>query len=72
MHEHRKIKKILKKAIKAGGTSISDFKNLDGGIGYFSQKLKIYGLERCGICGAKTHNITLGGRSSYYCKICQK
>ncbi len=68
----KSIKKILKKAIKAGGTSISDFKNLDGGIGYFSQKLKIYGLEKCGMCGEKTYNIILGGRSSYYCKKCQK
>ena len=47
----KSIKRVLKKAIKAGGTSISDFKNLDGGVGYFSQKLKIYGLDECGICG---------------------
>ena len=31
----KSIKRVLKKAIKAGGTSISDFKNLDGGVGYF-------------------------------------
>ena len=68
----KSIKRVLKKAIKAGGTSISDFKNLDGGVGYFSQKLKIYGLDKCGICGEKTYNITIAGRSSYYCKKCQR
>ena len=68
----KSIKRVLKKAIKAGGTSISDFKNLDGGVGYFSQKLKIYGLDECGICGEKTYNITIAGRSSYYCKKCQR
>ena len=68
----KSIKRVLQKAIKAGGTSISDFKNLDGGVGYFSQKLKIYGLDECGICGKKTYNITIAGRSSYYCKKCQR
>ena len=65
------IKKVLKKAISFGGTSIRDFKTLDGSSGYFKNKLSIYGLENCK-CGKKVKNIKISNRSSYYCDICQK
>ena len=64
------IKLVLKKAISAGGTTLKDFKNLDGSPGYFEQKLSIYNKEFCK-CGKKVKNIKLGGRSSFYCN-CQK
>ena len=64
------IKLVLKKAISAGGTTLKDFKNLDGSPGYFEQKLSIYNKDLCK-CGKKVKNIKLGGRSSFYCN-CQK
>ena len=64
------IKLVLKKAISAGGTTLKDFKNLDGSPGYFKQKLSIYNKGFCK-CGKKVKNIKLGGRSSFYCN-CQK
>ena len=64
------IKLVLKKAISAGGTTLKDFKNLDGSPGYFEQKLSIYNKDFCK-CGKKVKNIKLGGRSSFYCH-CQK
>lgn len=66
------IKKTLRNAIKVGGTSISDFKNLEGELGYFAQKLNIYGLKKCKKCKSDTHNIVIAGRSSYFCKKCQR
>ena len=37
------IKKVLRNAIKAGGTTLRDFKKSDGEPGYFKQKLRVYG-----------------------------
>ena len=67
----KSIKKVLQKSIKAGGTSIKDFQNVDGSPGYFKQKLLIYGLEKCR-CGKNIKNIKISGRSSFYCSNCQK
>ena len=64
------IKKVLKKAIKSGGTSLKDFKNIDGTPGYFKQKLLIYGKEYCQ-CGEKVKNIKINGRASFFCTLCQ-
>ena len=65
------IKIILNRSIKAGGTTLKDFKSIDGKPGYFKQKLLIYDQLICK-CGNKIKNIKLGGRSSYYCSNCQK
>ena len=65
------IKAVLKKSIKYGGTSIKDYKTLDGTSGYFTQKLLVYGLDRCK-CGEKIRNVKISGRSSFYCPKCQK
>ena len=65
------IKLVLKKAIALGGTTLKDFKSLDGSPGYFEQELLIYNKEFCK-CGKKVINIKLGGRSSFYCSSCQK
>ena len=67
----KSIKFVLKKSIKSGGTTLKDFKTLDGTPGYFKQKLMIYGCDICK-CGTMVKNIKLSGRSSFYCSICQK
>lgn len=68
------IKKILKLAIKKGGTSIKDFKTIDGKPGYFSQKLSVYGKESCPSCGIsiKLKKLKINGRTSFFCAECQK
>jgi len=68
------IKKILKQAIKQGGTTLKDFKSSDGKPGYFQQKLKVYDRkgEACLICKKPITCITLGQRSTFYCSHCQK
>lgn len=68
------IKKILKQAIKQGGTTLKDFKSSDGKPGYFQQKLKVYDRknEACINCKKPIKQITLGQRSTFYCTHCQK
>lgn len=68
------IKKILRQAIKQGGTTLKDFKSSDGKPGYFQQKLKVYDRknEACLICEKPIKQITLGQRSTFYCTHCQK
>jgi formamidopyrimidine-DNA glycosylase len=68
------IKKILKQAIKQGGTTLRDFVNGDGKPGYFQQQLNVYaraGLP-CKKCKSTIKEIKLGQRSSFYCASCQK
>ena len=67
-------KEILARAIEAGGTTISDFLNVDGSEGKFVRELKIYGRagEPCPECGCEVRCVRQGGRSSFYCPRCQK
>ena len=67
-------KKILLRAIDAGGTTISDFLNVDGSEGKFVRELKIYGRsgQPCPVCGCGIEVFRQGGRSSFYCPKCQK
>lgn len=68
----RESKRILRMAIKCGGTTVSDYRNVDGSEGRFARKLRIYGKTECPICGTPVAKAVLGGRTSWYCKECQK
>ena len=70
----RAIKKVLRAAIRQGGTTLRDFTASDGKPGYFRQKLNVYGRagQPCNVCSTPIRQITLGQRSSYYCPHCQK
>lgn len=67
------IKEILNRAIIAGGTTISDFRQSDGKPGYFEQELLVYGRggEACPSCKGTIATSRLGQRSTYYCPKCQ-
>jgi len=67
-------KRILNRAIELGGSSISDFLNVDGSEGKFAQELAVYGRagKTCPRCGARIETVRLGGRGSAYCPDCQK
>lgn len=66
-------KKVLARAIKAGGTTLKDYKNAQGQSGYFSQKLNVYGKAGfpCKICGALLVGITVSNRATVFCPQCQ-
>jgi formamidopyrimidine-DNA glycosylase len=67
------IKRVLRKAIAAGGTTLRDYVDGDGRSGYFSQKLLVYGRdgEPCAKCARKIETLRLGQRATYYCRHCQ-
>lgn len=67
-------KRILKRSIEVGGSTISDFLHVDGSKGEFVNEIKIYGREGkpCPKCGTAVECVRLGGRSSCYCPKCQK
>jgi formamidopyrimidine-DNA glycosylase len=67
------IKRVLKAAIMAGGTSLRDFTRSDGNPGYFARSLKVYDRkgEPCRKCGNPIKQKVIGQRSTYYCTHCQ-
>ncbi len=67
------IKRVLKQAIKSGGTTLKDFQNVQGKPGYFKQKLKVYGREyqACYNCDRKIKASRLGQRITLWCEGCQ-
>lgn len=68
------VRATLKRAIRAGGTTLRDFTNADGRPGYFRQALSVYGraAEPCRRCGVPIRLARLGSRSAFYCPGCQR
>ena len=69
------IRKVLREAIALGGTSLKDFRTVGGDLGYFQNRLKVYGRigEECvkSDCFGQIQTIKQSGRVSYYCNSCQ-
>ena len=67
------IKAVLAEAIEAGGSSLRDFTDPEGQLGYFSKRFEVYGREGepCA-CGGTVKRIVQGGRSTWFCPKCQK
>ena len=69
-------KKVLANAIKKGGSSIRDFKNVSGKRGSFQKNFKVY--DRLGLnckrhrCKGIIQKKIISNRSSFFCNICQK
>ncbi|PDH60873.1 MAG: DNA-formamidopyrimidine glycosylase [SAR116 cluster bacterium MED-G06] len=68
------IREVLSRAIEDGGTSLRDHVQPGGEIGYFVQRLSVYGREgqACHSCTTTIRCITQSGRSSFYCPACQR
>jgi formamidopyrimidine-DNA glycosylase len=67
-------KKILKHAIKAGGTTLKDFYQPDGNKGYFKIDLAVYdrASKKCKKCKeASIKRIVQSQRATFYCRKCQ-
>ena len=67
---------VIVEAIDAGGSSISDFVNVEGELGYFSHNFQVYGREGEPClsegCEASIKRIVQSGRSTFYCPDCQR
>lgn len=69
----RHIVDILSAAIIRGGTTLRDFVNSQGEMGYFQQELMVYGKEGqpCIICQKPLQLVRINKRSTIYCSQCQ-
>jgi len=69
------IRDVLGEAIAAGGSSLRDYRQADGELGYFQHAFAVYGREGepclTPACGAEILRIVQSGRSSFYCPHCQ-
>ena len=68
------IKAVIAEAIEAGGSTLRDYAQPDGELGYFSKQFDVYDRagQGCVRCQAPIRRIAQGGRSTWYCASCQK
>ena len=66
--------KVLKKSIGSGGTTFSDFRNLEGTNGDYSMQASVYRRagEKCKKCNNLIQRTKLSGRGTHWCNFCQK
>lgn len=74
------VKDVLRKAIRAGGSTLKDYRHADGELGYFQHSFAVYDKEG-EVCTKCSHNgpkkasiekIVQAGRSTFFCAACQK
>ncbi len=70
---HRAIRRVLRDAILARGTTLRDYRSARGAKGRYAQELRVYGREgkRCRRCPRTIVRLVFGGRSAFYCPGCQ-
>ena len=70
------VRDVLNEAIEAGGSTLKDFANADGGQGYFQHRFDAYGREGqpclCEGCGGVINRTVQAGRSTFWCPVCQR
>jgi formamidopyrimidine-DNA glycosylase len=71
---HAALREVLKEAIAAGGSSVSDYVDADGEEGFFQLQHRAYGREGqpCLVCKKKIKKIVVAGRGTHYCPSCQR
>ena len=70
------VRDVLTEAIAAGGSSLKDYRQADGELGYFQHTFRVYDREgetcQTSDCKGIISRATQSGRSSFYCPICQR
>lgn len=70
------VRTVLTEAIEAGGSTLRDFRDAEGGSGYFQHRFAVYDREGepcpTPLCSGTIRRIVQSGRSSFYCPVCQK
>jgi formamidopyrimidine-DNA glycosylase len=71
---HVAVQEVLKEAIALGGSSVSDYVDANGDEGFFQLQHRVYGREGepCLVCRNPIRRLVIAGRSSHYCRSCQK
>ncbi|EIZ77442.1 formamidopyrimidine-DNA glycosylase [Novosphingobium sp. Rr 2-17] len=67
------IREVLNESIAAGGSTIRDYAQPSGELGYFAASWQVYGRagQPCA-CGGTVARLVQGGRSTFWCPACQK
>lgn len=70
---HRSLRRVLRGALDEAGTTLRDYRAVDGRPGRFQEKLAVYGRqgEPCPRCGAAVRREVQAGRSTFFCAGCQ-
>lgn len=70
---HHAIQDVLKRAIAAGGSTLRDYVQSDGSLGYFQHTFLVYGRagDPCAICSTPIETLRQNGRSTFFCPSCQ-
>lgn len=70
---HGAIRRVLAAAVRAGGTTIRDYRDANGRAGEFARKLRVYDREGspCATCSTSVQRLVFGGRSAFLCPVCQ-
>ena len=70
------VRDVLAEAIAAGGSTLRDFANAEGGQGYFQHRFDVYGREGQPCRRNADHPVirreVQGGRSTFWCPTCQR
>ncbi len=70
------VREVLLEAVAAGGSSLRDHRQTDGSLGYFQHSFRVY--DRAGdpcpklTCSGAVARIAQGGRSTFFCPVCQR
>lgn len=70
------VRQVLIEAIEVGGSTLRDFRNAEGGSGYFQHRFAVYDREGepcpTPLCTGTIQRIVQSGRSTFFCPVCQK
>jgi formamidopyrimidine-DNA glycosylase len=75
-HLAQTIRDVLTEAVEAGGSTVRDYAQTDGSLGYFQHSFRVYDRESEACvtpgCGGTVKRLVQGGRSTFFCSSCQK
>ncbi len=68
------IRSLLLRAVESGGSTINDYLKPDGELGGFQDFHRVYGKgnEPCVVCSQPIIRVVIGGRSTHFCRKCQR
>jgi formamidopyrimidine-DNA glycosylase len=68
------IRTVLEEAIGAGGSSLRDYVQADGELGFYQDRFAVYGRAGlpCAGCGRPIRRLVLGQRATFWCSRCQR
>ena len=71
---HSAVQKVLREAIRLGGSSVSDYVDAAGERGFFQLRHNVYMRtgEPCLVCKTPIRRLVIGGRGTHYCPVCQR